>query len=373
MSKVTIIGAGGTGRGFIARLLLMDGASISFIDNRPELINALNQKESYTIYVGDNETPFVVNGYDAHELNDPVAITKAADADYLMISIGLQNYPQLKSFLSRVAEINNHMRIIVCENGISPKSILEKTLKGTAAENAAISQGIIFCTSIEKTRGDLDIVSQEYNQLPYDTKDCPFVLPFKHFIPETDFAKLMQRKIYTYNCLSACIAYLGYLKGYTDYGEAGRDPQISSCCEQLRYGLDHVVVKTMCVSSENQHSFSQAALDKFRSRTIRDTISKNVRDASRKISPEERLMGPLRLFEACGENADIICLVIAAAMVYLDREEKDSLGRDAWTVFCESNPSLSKESQYACSIRQYYNALNSGSSWMDLINLKREA
>lgn len=44
MSKIVIVGAGKTGRGFIARLLREAQEEIIFIDKNEELVNRLNQE-----------------------------------------------------------------------------------------------------------------------------------------------------------------------------------------------------------------------------------------------------------------------------------------------------------------------------------------
>ncbi len=50
MPHYAIIGAGQTGRGFIARLLQHEGDRLTFIDKNESLVNSLNDSESYTIY-----------------------------------------------------------------------------------------------------------------------------------------------------------------------------------------------------------------------------------------------------------------------------------------------------------------------------------
>ena len=55
--NVAIIGAGASGRGFIARMLKQDGAGITFIDANRELIDRLSAAASYQIYMGCEKTP----------------------------------------------------------------------------------------------------------------------------------------------------------------------------------------------------------------------------------------------------------------------------------------------------------------------------
>ena len=48
---VVIIGAGGSGRGFIARLLQEENVKLCFVDQNVELVEALNKRGQYGIRV----------------------------------------------------------------------------------------------------------------------------------------------------------------------------------------------------------------------------------------------------------------------------------------------------------------------------------
>ena len=51
MKNAVIIGAGQTGRGFIAPILQDDEYTITFIDKDEELIKSLNQKKEYHVQI----------------------------------------------------------------------------------------------------------------------------------------------------------------------------------------------------------------------------------------------------------------------------------------------------------------------------------
>ena len=102
------------------------------------------------------------------------------------------------------------MNIIVAENGIAPSTPLVSLRENPLVH---LSEGIIFCTTIG-TENSLDIASENLDHFPYDSIALQGSLPFYGMVKEEHFADLLERKIYTYNCISACIAYLGYEKGY---------------------------------------------------------------------------------------------------------------------------------------------------------------
>lgn len=320
--NVVIIGAGGSGRGFIARLLKEDGASICFIDKNKDLIRQLLDRGEYLIRVGEKDIR--MSGYDAFMIDCEEAVRRAAGADWIFISVGEEKLPGLSEFLGKASLLRGTqpLRIVVCENGIAPKNTLRKALAGTAADNALVTQGVIFCTSIPAEKGSLDILSEDYSELPYDTDEQLFLMPFRCFPAKKHFDELLQRKIYTYNCLSACIAYLGYYLGYTVYAEAANDPGVKEICRKLCLGLNRTICKSMNITPEEQNAFSERALAKFSNPAISDTIQKNARSAVRKLSPTERIMGPMKLMRAQKEDVSILQMVAAAALFYLEKEEK---------------------------------------------------
>ena len=54
MKKAVIIGAGQTGRGFVAPILKENNYSITFLDENASLIDKLKKEEKYTIHYFGN-------------------------------------------------------------------------------------------------------------------------------------------------------------------------------------------------------------------------------------------------------------------------------------------------------------------------------
>lgn len=360
--KVVIIGAGGTGRGFLARLLQEDGAIVTFVDKNAELIQKLNTEESYKIKHGKNL--YTVQDYDAYEIVQEEAFEAAASADWIFISVGNENLPELSGFLKKAAEKKKDqtLRIVVCENGTAPKLVLRNTFTEKEQKQFQITQGVIFCSSIPAGAGKLDILAQAYEEIPYDVDEELFELPFAHFKQQKNFSELLERKIYTYNCLSACIAYLGAYKGYTDYADAGNDPEIVELCHRLLQHLNPAICRKYQIPEEEQQIFSEQAMQKFSSRDISDTIYKNARAAIRKLSPGERIMGPIQIMRFYDEDPEILYLTAAAALWYLKEKERPELKgifyEDLLALFKVLNPEL--PDQISQRIRNYYAILEQG-------------
>lgn len=322
-TRAVVIGAGASGRGYIGRLLYEDGAQIAFIDTNCGLIRKLREAGAYTVYIGKEKKRLVVDHFEAYTPDAPEAIESMANADYIFVSVGEQNLHTLRALFARRAQLGGVCRVIVCENGISPKTVLREALADVSGCTFKITQGIIFCTTIPYNT--IDILSEDYGAMPYDVDENLFEISAGHFIAQRRFDVLLARKIYTYNCLSACIAYLGYMKGYADYAAAANDRAINDLCQHLSAQLNVVIGAAYQISPEEQMAFSGKAMRKFTDSTIADTIHKNARNVSRKITESERLIGPIKLFLKMNENVRILCLVVACAMAYLSREEHEVL------------------------------------------------
>lgn len=362
MNKSTaIIGAGGTGRGFLARLLQEDGAEVVLIDKNETLIQKLKEAEHYKITYGKHE--YEVRNYRAYTLECEAAIQAAANAEWIFTSIGNEHLKELKPFLESVAREKKDapLRIITCENGTCPKQVLRNAFPKEEQEKFLVTQGVIFCSSIPADNG-IDILSEDYNELPYDVDEALFELPFPHFKPQKNFTELLERKIYTYNCLSACIAYLGAYKGYTDYADAGNDQEIRKLCDQLLEELNPAISRKYGVSEAEQQAFSVHALEKFSNRDISDTIYKNARAAIRKLSPEERIMGSVSLMLSAEKDPEILYLTAAAALLYLEEKEEMKLDgicyKEPVALFKALNPDAGIQAEKR--IEAYYEELKSG-------------
>lgn len=311
-----IIGAGQTGRGLIARLLKESGKDIIFIDKNKQLIEKLNRRKEYTVnFFSDEAPPKIIRGFAALHADSTEAADAAANAENIFISVSGQNLPDLiplleNAFVKRKA--TEPLSVIVCENAVDCTKIF--TANFTKRE-ALFAGGIIFCTTVFK-KDSLDIISENINEIPYDSSIIKKGLSRPGFIGESKFNELSQRKIYTYNCINACISYLGQAKNYEYLSQAANDKEISQKIYALKSELDKGLAKYYSLKTEEQAKFSQRAVDKFSKKEIIDPIERNIRDVQRKLGPEERIIAPLVILRNLGIRSKILEETAAAAIAY---------------------------------------------------------
>ena len=155
--KIVIIGAGQTGRGYLARLAFLSGADIIFIDKDENLIAELNDKKKYLIsFYGDLRAPIEISGYEVCHSSCQEAVDAISRADLIMTSVFANNLQALCPLLLRGFEASSGAfpPIMVCENGVYPGDALRAELP----DNRQIGEALILCTTCAD---GLNIYSQD--------------------------------------------------------------------------------------------------------------------------------------------------------------------------------------------------------------------
>ena len=309
--KITIIGAGKTGRGFLARLLT--GQDITFIDKDASLVTHLNEAKTVRVSYFGNKKP-------ACQVSFSKALTweqvESMEADLILVSVGGSNLADVGRELSRF--VKPGQRILVAENASKPA---QKLYDAIGVPGVRISESTVFCTTIEGE--NMDIRSEWYPYLQYDAEPMADVLPDVDTLkPIFGFGDFLTRKLFTYNSASCIIAYLGYQKGYKVYSDAANDPEILSLLDRNYAIINECMCREFGYDRADQKEFALLSRDKFTDRTIADTVSRNGREPQRKIGKTERVTGPLLLQEKYGMDTSVLEMTLAAMLLYHPAEEE---------------------------------------------------
>ena len=315
--SVTVIGAGKTGRGFIGRLLAEGGEQIRFIDKDATLINALNAKKQYRIgFFGGKRANFTVSNYTACTWEQAERI----EDELILVSVCGPNLADVGAALKARLDPTKHYYIITAENSSKPAKVLREAI-GT--DNISVSESTVFCTTIESD--GLDISSENYPYLQCDADLLEGYVPKVAGIrPVGEFGNFLTRKLFTYNAASCVIAYLGWLRGYTDYGEAANDPEILTLLDRNYAATNKALCKEFGYDAQDQAEFAALSKVKFTDRTIVDTVARNAREPQRKLGAAERVIGPMLLLHKYGEDTEVLEMTAAAMLLY------DNDGEDKW-------------------------------------------
>ena len=324
MSKITIIGAGKTGRGFIGRLAKEADAEIVFVDKDENLVKALNDKKSFTVsYFGGVREDTVVNGYTAYTWEN----ADLSDSELIIVSVCGTNLRDVGEKLAGKLSPDKHYYIITAENYSAPSKVLKEAI---GLDNVSVSEATVFCTTIEN--GELDISSENYPYLQCDADLlCGYVPTIASIKPVSEFGNFLTRKLFTYNAASCVIAYLGYLKGYTDYAKAANDEDVLELLDRNYAVTNKVLCAEFGYDKADQEEFALLSKNKFCDKTIVDTVARNAREPQRKLGKAERIIGPMLLINKYGEDASVLEMTAAAMLLY------DNEGEDEWRKIKSEN------------------------------------
>lgn len=313
MSRITVIGAGKTGRGFLGRLLAEEKREILFIDKNEQLVEALNRAGHFGVsFFGNRRQAMTVDNFTAATWEQTAVLPDAGEL--ILVSVGGANLAAVGAELKkRLADGAMH-HIIVCENASHPAKTLKEAI---GLPNITVSESTVFCTTIEE--GELNIASENYPYLQCDAAPLGGWNPgLRGLRPVDGFENFLTRKLYTYNAASCLIAYLGYVKGYTDYGAAANDSEILTLLDRNYAATNRVLCRVYGYTEQDQDEFAALSKQKFCDRTIADTVSRNAREPQRKLQGAERIIGPLRLLDQAGEDTAPLVMTAAAALLYTD-------------------------------------------------------
>ncbi len=319
MSKIAIVGAGKTGRGFLGRLLKEADREMIFIEQDQKLVEALNEAGTYVVHFFGNERESLsVDHFRAYTWEN----VSFEDVELIFVSVGGQNLRNVGEHLAGYMDANRRRYIITCENASHPSVTLKSALG--AGRQVHVSEATVFCTTVEGE--GLDIYSENYPCLQFNADLLEGYEPgIEQLRPVEHFSDFLTRKLYTYNAASCIIAYLGWAKGYTNYGDAANDEEILALLDRNYQVTNKVLCQEFGYEKEDQEEFALLSKKKFCDRTIEDTVSRNARDPQRKLAAGERIMGPIRLLHKYGEDASVLERTAAAAILYQAPAE------DPWT------------------------------------------
>lgn len=316
--KITIVGAGKTGRGFLLRLL--QGQELTLIDRNAQLVSELRGKGCVQVDFFGGKRESMTLQFDGVKTWEDV---EEIDADLILVSVGGSNLEQVGAQLRRFVKAGQ--RIIVCENASRPA---QKLYDAIGIEGVRIAESTVFCTTIEGE--GIDIRSEWYPYLQFDAQPMADDLPqVENLKPIENFGNFLNRKLFTYNSASCIIAYLGYQKGYTVYSDAANDPQILALLDHNYEIINACMCRQFGYDPEDQREFALLSREKFTDRTIVDTVSRNAREPQRKIGRTERVTGPLLLQQKYGMDTTVLEMTLAAMLLYRPAEEA------AWNAIVE--------------------------------------
>lgn len=337
-----IFGAGKTGRGFAAHLAFLGGYEIVLIDKNPQLVDELKRAGEYFVQILDNEeNSGTINVSAAYDIDDFGWHKEFLETTLVFTSVFGNNLEELAKYLAsaldkRYAENPaRFLTIITCENLTNAADFLKTAVvknldqekEKWLSEYVGFSESIIFRTCLEAAadQSPLTIRSQNFFELPCDGDAIKGELHVYGLKPLKNFSNQLRRKIYTYNCINAVITYLGAKKGYTQLPDAGNDAEILETAGKAASESALALIAEFGFDRKEQEEWTKAAFAKFADKNIPDPIDRNGADPARKLSREDRLIGPALLALKHDIYPGGLLEGILACVEYRDKNENFSV------------------------------------------------
>lgn len=352
MKKAVMYGAGNIGRGFIGQLLSQSGYEVVFIDVNAQVVDKLNEDRCYPIrFASDKgsheviiENVRAVNGMDLGSVAKEIS-----EADVMATAVGVNILPRIVapvvSGLKKRWETRNFkpLNIIICENLIDANHYLKNLIKNELSDpekvflyelvgfvEASIGRMVPVVTPELQEGNILRVYVEEYGELPVDKDGFIGEIPdIKNMIPFSPFEFYIHRKLFIHNMGHAVTAYLGYQKGYRYIWEAIGDEEIRKSARAAMLESAQALSKEHGVEYKKIQEYVNDLICRFGNRQLGDTIGRVGRDLSRKLSPNDRLIGALNLCVKNNIEPTNICLGVAAALHFKDPASEAIAGLSA--------------------------------------------
>lgn len=283
------------------------------IDKDHQLVGDLIQRGEFDIHVLGNESAnCTIRPKAVYHISDADWHREMPSVDLLFCAVFGNNLDELAEDLAEGLKIryalnpDREINLITCENLTNAAIFLQEKLcqhldpaiHTWLHEKVGVSESIILSTCLGpgKNQDRLTIRAQNIFELPCNGEALKGKIPGVYGLrPMENFSNQLRRKIFTYNCINAVITYLGAQKDYTYLFEAGRDPGIIIIARQAAVESSDAQIAEYGFDRDEQYEWVEAAFAKFADSHIPDLISRNGADPVRKLSRNDRLIGPARL------------------------------------------------------------------------------
>jgi mannitol-1-phosphate 5-dehydrogenase len=338
--KAVHFGAGNIGRGFVGLILHNAGYEVVFADVATDLIDSLASTPTYQVHeVGENPREWTVSNYRAlnSATHEKDVVAEIATADVVTTAVG----PNILRFVApliaaalveRPAGLRP-LQVMACENAINATDKLRSEVMASLERDAAthVAERAIFAnTAVDRIvpaqapGGGLDVTVEEFFEWAIESGpfgDAVPSIPEAHFVD--DLAPYIERKLFTVNTGHATAAYHGFLNDAESIAEAMRIPAVLA---EVRAVLDEtsaVLIAKYGFDPEVHEAYVQKNLARFANPHLPDTPARVGRSPLRKLSRNERFIGPaFALREQGGEPVALLRAVGAALGFRVDADEE---------------------------------------------------
>ena len=347
MNKIVLFGAGKIGRSFIGQLFSRGGYEVVFIDSNISLIEELNRKRSYRVIIKSEKGEEIMHIRNVRGL--PVQRVQEiheeiSGSSILATAVGQANLPDivpliaggLRLKLKRGSDCRTDL--ILAENLRNAGHFMRNLLIKESGDPRFIDSSIGFVeTSIGKmvpimTQSDVDedplqVFAEPYNTLILDKK--AFLNPIPQvpgLAPKENMKAWVDRKSFIHNLGHAAAVYYGFIRhpNLVYLYEVLNDPEVMEITRQTMLQSAEALRKEYPFEFPGQDLSDHIddLLARFQNKALGDTVFRIGMDLPRKLGPEDRLMGAIRMAERYRSPYEKISFIVACAFHFRATDEQ---------------------------------------------------
>ncbi len=328
--RLVLFGAGMTGRGQVAQLADEAGWQLTLVDRNPELIELLRSRGAYQVLLlGETPRSVTIRGFQALHITETPALHAAIrQADLVVTSVLEPNLPAVGQVLAAAlaerlqAGVEAPLNIIAAENMDHSSSDLKGYVRQhlPAALLPDFERLIGFPNSmisrvVPIAADPLQIVTEAYSEWTADRQQAAGEPPRLQGLEWVDNQTArLQRKLYLHNGGHVICGYLGWLGGYQYIHEAAQDAAIMPRIRQAISEAGEAISRQHGFARAEVKTYEEHLLGRLVISALADDLRRVIRHPIRKLGPEERLLGPLRLCETLDLPRAGLCCGVAAVL-----------------------------------------------------------
>ena len=385
MKKAVMYGGGNIGRGFIGQLMFQAGYAVSFVDVNQELLNSLNTQKEYPVRIlkGESYEEVVVKNVSGIDGNDLEAVSTAiAEADLCATAVGVNVLkftakPFKEGIVRRFTSGSKKpLDIIICENLIGADEFLKGLISDLMTEDereflkhvgfveASIGRMVPIQTDAMKDGNPLRVCVESYDRLPVDKAAFRGEIPeIENLVPFSPFSYYIERKLFVHNMGHASTAYLGQYMNCETIWESIGIPEVELIALRAMQASALAMSKKYDVPYQGLNDHVENLIYRFSNKQLGDTNARVGGDIKRKLSPNDRMIGALRLCQEQNVATDWLEVAIAAALMFR-REGEDAMTPE--TILKEVATLSERDAVYG-RIMNYYAMLQAKKPLSELI------
>ena len=338
--KSVHFGAGNIGRGFVGLLLHEGGYEVVFADVAEGLIDQLSAASSYRVHaVGEEPTVHSVDNFRALNSGSQEAdlVAEIATADVVTTAVG----PHILKFVApviakglaaRSADLAP-LQVMACENAINATDILAAEVGASpeAGQGALAGRAVFANTAVDRIVPNqepgqgLDVTVETFYEWVIDR--TPFAgnapeIPGATFVD--DLAPYIERKLFTVNTGHASAAYFGFEAGLEKISDAMADQDVAEDVRAVLAETKQLLVSKHGFNADEQEAYVQKILVRFSNPHLPDTVNRVGRAPLRKLSRNERFVGPAAQLAEQGIVPEALLGAMAAALRFNDPADAEA-------------------------------------------------